>query len=107
MLNKEIQLPFQKRLQHMLRRLSNGLKGLFGPFGAAEKRSRQVKQEQQVKQERQVIDYLFDRLPEAEGFAKSVEHVVNDISEVYAVESMVSHINLGYVGTVDLVAKYK
>lgn len=110
MLNKEIdksEIPFQKRLRHILRRLSRGVKGLFGSFIAAEQRSKQVKQEQQVKQERQVIDYLFDRLPETEGFAKSVEHVVNDISEVYAVESMVSHVNLGYVGTVDLVAKYK
>ena len=105
MLNKEIdksQLSFQKRLQYILRRISRGLKGLFGSFV-----EQHIKQKQQVKQERQVIDNLFDRLPEAEGFAKSVEHVMNDISEVYAVESMVSHVNLGYAGTVDLVARYK
>lgn len=101
MLNKEIdgvQLSFQNRLQKILWRLSRGLKGLLK---SAEEKSKQVKQK------RQTIDYLFNRLPEAEGFARSVEHVVNDITEVYAVESMVSHINLGYVGTVDLVAKYK
>ena len=101
MLNKEFdasQLSSQKRLQRILRKLSRKLKGLFGSFASTEDRN---------KQGRQVIDYLFDRLPEAEGFAKSVEHVVNDISEVYAVESVVSHVNLGYVGTVDLVAKYR
>ena len=92
---KEIhhQLSVQNRLQKILSGLSKGLKGLFTFIG--------------TRQEKQVVHYLLDKLPEAEGFAKSVEHVVNDISEVYAVESMVSHVNLGYVGTVDLVAKYK
>ena len=109
MLNKEVsysQLSFQTRLQLVLRRLSRGLKGLYMSFMQTEE-GKQIKPEQQVKQERQAIHKLYDRLPEAEGFARSVEHVVNDISEVYAVESVVSHNNLGYVGTVDLVAKYK
>ena len=77
--------------------LSKHLKRLFTPFTTVEDRSKAVKRK----------NYLFDKLPEAEGFVRSVEHVVNDISDVYAVESVVSHINLGYVGTVDLVAKYK
>lgn len=85
------QLLLQNKLQKILRGLSKGLKGLFTL----------------TRREKQVKHYLLDKLPEAEGFAKSVEHVVNDISEVYAVESVVSHVNLGYVGTVDVVAKYK
>lgn len=109
LLNKEIELPQSQLniLQNILRKLSRGLKGLFAPFITSEERSKQVKKGQHTKQERQDIKYLFKRLPEVEGFAKSVEHVVNDISDVYAVESVVSHINLGYVGTVDLVAKYR
>ena len=109
MLNKEVsysQLSFQNRLQIILRRLSRGLKGLCTSSIKTEE-GKQVRLEQQAKQERQSIHKLYDRLPETEGFARSVEHVVNDISEVYAVESVVSHTNLGYVGTVDLVAKYR
>jgi len=87
------QLLVQNRLQKILSGLSKQLKGLFKSIV--------------TRQEKQAVHYLMDNLPEAEGFARSVEHVVNDISEVYAVESMVSHANLGYVGTVDLVAKYK
>ena len=59
-----------------------------------------------TKYQQQLINVL-GKLPEGKGLSQSVEHVVNDISEVYAVESVVSHVDLGYVGTVDLVAMYK
>jgi len=56
----------------------------------------------------QLIDAL-SLLPEGKQLAQSVWHVVNDIGtlDVYAVESAVSHVDLGYAGTADLVAKYK
>ena len=60
-----------------------------------------------LQQQQQLSEILLSILPEGERLAQSVEHVVKDISEVYCVESMVSHMELGYVGTVDLVAKYK
>ena len=40
-------------------------------------------------------------------YLSSLEHVLKDISEVYALESVVSHMDLGYSGTVDCIGKYK
>ena len=40
-------------------------------------------------------------------YLQSVEHILEDITDVYALESVVAHIELGYTGTFDCVAKYK
>lgn len=61
-----------------------------------------------TRDQQQLIDAL-SMLPEGKQLVQSVWHVVNDIGtlDLYAVESAVSHMDLGYAGTVDLVAKYK
>lgn len=41
------------------------------------------------------------------GYLSSVEHVLQDISEVKALESAVHHETLQYLGLVDCVAKYR
>ena len=41
------------------------------------------------------------------GYLQSVQHVLEDISEVHALESGLTHPELGYAGTVDCIAKYK
>lgn len=41
------------------------------------------------------------------GYMKSVEHILKDIGSVYALESVVTHIDLGYTGTFDCLAEYK
>ena len=41
------------------------------------------------------------------GYLESVQHVVEDLSEVCALENALSHPELGYAGTVDCIAKYK
>lgn len=40
-------------------------------------------------------------------FMKSMEHVLQDISDIKALETRVVHFELGYMGTFDCVAKYK
>lgn len=40
-------------------------------------------------------------------YMKSVEHVLNDVSNVCAIESLVSHMELGYTGTFDCLAEYR
>ena len=41
------------------------------------------------------------------GYVESIQHVLDDISEVRAIESAVQHQVLKYVGIVDCVAKYR
>ncbi|KAL2083287.1 hypothetical protein ACEWY4_021060 [Coilia grayii] len=41
------------------------------------------------------------------GYLESVQHVLDDISEVRAIESAVQHHHLSYVGIVDCVARYR
>jgi len=41
------------------------------------------------------------------GYLSSVQHVLEDISEVKALESAVQHETLQYLGLVDCVAKYR
>ena len=41
------------------------------------------------------------------GYMDSVEHVLKDISHVRALESVVTHFELGYTGTFDCLAEYK
>lgn len=41
------------------------------------------------------------------GYLSSVEHVLEDIDEVKALESAVQHESLQYLGLVDCVAKYR
>ncbi len=43
----------------------------------------------------------------SDGYMKSVEHVLSDIGTVYALESLVTHMELGYTGTFDCLAEYK
>lgn len=40
-------------------------------------------------------------------YLKSVEHVLKQISNVLALESVVVHHELGYTGTCDCIAKYR
>ena len=49
---------------------------------------------------------LYDTLKSC-GLLQSVRHVLEDIGDVRAVESVVTHLPLGYVGTCDCIAKYK
>ena len=41
------------------------------------------------------------------AYIRSVEHVLSDMSDLRASESVVCHRELGYSGTVDCVAKYR
>lgn len=41
------------------------------------------------------------------GYMKSVRHVLEQITSVLALESVVTHHELGYTGTLDCVAKYR
>ena len=40
-------------------------------------------------------------------YMQSVEHVLDDIGEVKALETSIAHFSLGYVGTFDCLAEYK
>ena len=44
---------------------------------------------------------------EDSGYLQSVRHVLQDISDVHALEGVTVHKELGYTGTFDCVAKYK
>ena len=46
-------------------------------------------------------------LSASDGYMKSVEHVLRDIGSVCALESMVTHMELGYTGTFDCLAEYR
>ncbi len=50
-------------------------------------------------------DDVSDTLPPQ--YMQSVEHVLEDIGEVKALETSVAHFTLGYVGTFDCLAEYK
>ena len=41
------------------------------------------------------------------GYLESVQHVLADISEVRALESVVAHVELGYAGMCDCIATYR
>lgn len=41
------------------------------------------------------------------GYMESIQHVLEDISDVRAVESAVQHQPLNYVGILDCVAQYR
>ncbi len=38
---------------------------------------------------------------------KSVQHVLDDITEVVALETVVTHLSLGYMGTCDCISQYR
>lgn len=40
-------------------------------------------------------------------YMQSVEHVLDDIGEVKALETSIAHLSLGYVGTFDCLAEYR
>lgn len=44
---------------------------------------------------------------ENSGYLKSVEHVLKHITGVLALESVVTHQELGYTGTLDCIANYR
>ena len=46
-------------------------------------------------------------LPLPPQYMQSVEHVLDDIGEVKALETSIVHLPLGYVGTFDCLAEYK
>ncbi|XP_047459650.1 mitochondrial genome maintenance exonuclease 1 [Mugil cephalus] len=45
--------------------------------------------------------------PEAQGYIESVSHILEDVSDVRAIESTVQHDTLNYTGIVDCVARYR
>ena len=49
---------------------------------------------------------LLDTL-KSSGLLRSVQHVLEHVSDVRAVETIVTHLPLGYTGTCDCIAKYK
>lgn len=40
-------------------------------------------------------------------YTQSIDHVLKDITEVKALEASVAHLQLGYAGTFDCLAKYR
>jgi len=46
-------------------------------------------------------------LGENSGYFESIQHVLQDITDIRALESVAVHAKLGYTGTFDCVAKYK
>lgn len=45
--------------------------------------------------------------PEVQGYLESTSHILEDISEVKAIESAVQHQKLNYIGIADCVARYR
>lgn len=45
--------------------------------------------------------------PEVQGYLESISHILEDISEVKAIESGVQHHALNYMGIADCVARYR
>lgn len=45
--------------------------------------------------------------PEVQGYLESISHILEDISEVKAIESVVQHHMLNYMGIADCVARYR
>ena len=57
--------------------------------------------------ERNLGDKLEVAEQEDSEYVKSVEHVLEQITCVLALESVVTHHELGYTGTFDCIAKYR
>lgn len=61
--------------------------------------------------EKKVADKLMLNVDECaeldSGYMKSVGHVLEQFTSVLALESVVTHHELGYTGTLDCVVKYK
>lgn len=45
--------------------------------------------------------------PEVQGYLESISHILEEISEVKAIESVVQHHALNYMGIADCVARYR
>lgn len=45
--------------------------------------------------------------PEVQGYLQSISHIMEDVRAVRAIESVVQHDSLGYMGIVDCVARYR
>lgn len=45
--------------------------------------------------------------PEVQGYLESIAHILEDIGEVKAIESVVQHHTLNYMGIADCVARYR
>lgn len=45
--------------------------------------------------------------PEVQGYMESISHILEDISQVKAIESVVQHHTLNYMGIADCVARYR
>ena len=57
--------------------------------------------------EEQQTDTRKENSEEDHGYLQSVQHVLQNISDVHALERVTIHKELGYTGTFDCVAKYK
>lgn len=45
--------------------------------------------------------------PEVQGYLESISHILEDLSDVKAIESVVQHHTLNYMGIADCVARYR
>ena len=50
---------------------------------------------------------VYSEEDSAGGYLRSVQHVLEEVSEVWALESVVAHLELGYSGTCDCIATYR
>ena len=57
--------------------------------------------------EEQQTDTRKENSEEDHGYLQSVQHVLQNISDIHALERVTVHKELGYTGTFDCVAKYK
>ena len=75
-----------------------------------EKEETEEEEEEEEEGPEQVVSdceqMLLDTL-KSSGLLRSVQHVLEHVSDVRAVETIVTHLPLGYTGTCDCIAKYK
>ena len=50
---------------------------------------------------------VYSEEDSAGDYMQSVQHVLEEVSEVWALESVVAHLELGYSGTCDCIATYR
>ena len=55
----------------------------------------------------QMTEPFLESLGENSGYFQSIHDVLQNVTDIHALESVAVHVKLGYTGTFDCVAKYK